>query len=197
MVAGTVNGPGERAHLVSRAVDLHTHILDVVNVLTYEDRHEVTLVGSSYAGMVITGVAEQVPERLSHLIYLNAFAPQDGQSLYDLVGPEIAACFDERARALGDGWRIPHTPPDADRRTDFLVNVSKQPLTVRNPEAARLMHTYVLHTAKPAGDLLGPIFAGIAERVRAEGWQYRELATGHWPLLHKPSEVAGLLLEVA
>jgi pimeloyl-ACP methyl ester carboxylesterase len=147
--------------------------------------------------MVITGVAEQVPERLSQLIYLDAFAPQDSQSLYDLVGPEFAAYFDERARVLGDGWRIPHTPPDADRRTDFLVKVGKQPLTVQNPAAARLKHTYVLHTAKPAGDPLGPIFARIAERVRAEGWQYRELATGHWPLLDRPNEVAALLLELA
>ena len=193
----TVTGSGERVHLAGPDVDLNTHILDVVNVLRYENLANVILVGISYGGMIITGVAEQVPERLNQLIYLDALVPQNGQSLSDLVGPEFMAWFDERARALGGGWRVPLDPPDADRRTDFLVKAAKQPLTVRNPDAARLKHTYVLHTAKPPDDPLGPIMARIANRVRAEGWNYRELATEHFPILDKPHEVATLLFELA
>ncbi len=192
----TLTGSGERVHLATPDVDLTTHILDIVHVLRYENLHDVILVASSAGGMVITGVAEQVPERLSQLIYLDAFVPQDGQSLTDLVGPQLSGFFDELARGMGDGWRVPHMPPDADRRTDFLLKVGRQPLQVRNPLAAQLPHTYVLHTAKPAGDPLAPIFAGIAARVQAAGWHYRELVTDHWPLVDKPHEVSALLLDL-
>ena len=194
VVAPTLTGSGERVHLASPDVTLSTHIRDVVNVLQYEDLHDVVLVGSSAGGMVITGVAEQVPHRLSHLIYLDAFVPQDGQSLLDLLDPPLAGYFTMLAQTAGDGWRVPHDPPDADRRTDFLLPVAAEPLVVRNAEAARLPHTYVLHTAKAADDPLTPLFARIATRVRAAGWTYRELATGHWPLLEQPDAVAALLL---
>src|SRR3954447_5386352 len=100
-----------------------------------------------------------------------------------------AGVFEQLARGMGDGWRVPHMPPDADRRTDFLLKVGQQPLQVRNPLAAQLPHTYVLHTAKPADDPLTPVFAGIAGRVQADGWHYRELATGHFPLLDEPQKV--------
>ena len=193
----TLTGSGERVHLASPSVDLHTHVLDIVNVLHYEKLHDVILVGISYSGMVITGVAEQVPERLGQLIYLDAFVPQDGESLKDLIGPGLAAFFTERAQTLGDGWRVPHLPPEADRRTDVLLNVLSQPVTVRNPLAARLLHTYVLFTAKPPDNPFGPILAQIAARVRAEGWRYQELATDHFPILDQPHEVATLLLELA
>ena len=96
----TLTGSGERVHLASPTIDLSTHVLDIVNVLHYEDLHDVILVGFSYSGMVITGVAEQVPERLRQLIYLDAFVPQDGESLNDLIGPGLAAFFTERAQSM-------------------------------------------------------------------------------------------------
>src|SRR5688572_5168403 len=75
----TLTGLGERAHLASHDVDLGTHIADVVNTLVYRDLTDVVLVGNSSAGMVITGVAEEVPERIAELVYLDAFVPSDGQ----------------------------------------------------------------------------------------------------------------------
>src|SRR6266498_5853186 len=77
----TFTGLGERVHLASSEVGLETHIQDILGVLTYEDLHDVILVGHSYSGMVSTAVAERVPERLAHLVYVDAFVPQDGQSL--------------------------------------------------------------------------------------------------------------------
>lgn len=192
----TLTGSGERVHLASPTLDLSTHVLDIVNVLHYEDLHDVILVGFSYSGMVITGVAEQAPERLRQLIYLDAFVPQDGESLNDLIGPGLAAFFVERAQTMGDGWRVPHLPPNTDRRTDVLLNVAPQPLTVRNPLAARLPHTYVLFTAKAPDNPFTAILAGVAARVRTAGWRYRELATDHFPLLDQPQAVADLLLEL-
>ena len=103
----TLTGSGERVHLASPDVGLPTYILDVSNVLRYEDLHDVIVVGSSYGGMVITGVAEAVPERLSQLIYLDGFVPQDGESVADLIGPEFTAFFTHQAHAVGDGWRVP------------------------------------------------------------------------------------------
>src|SRR3712207_4810541 len=84
----TLTGLGDRAHLASPEIDLNTHIQDVVNVLFYTDLQEVILVGHSYGGMVITGVADQCPERLSQLVYLDAAVPADGQALADQMPPE-------------------------------------------------------------------------------------------------------------
>jgi pimeloyl-ACP methyl ester carboxylesterase len=192
----TLTGSGERVHLASPEVDLDTHVLDIVNVLRYEDLHDAILAGISSAGMVITGVAERVPERIGHLIYLDAFVPQDGQSLADLVGPEVMAGMAQVAQAYGDGWRIPHNPPDADRRTDMLLNVASQPLAVGNPAAAQLKRTFVLFTDKPPQDGLTALLAQNAARVRQEGWSYYERPFGHWPVLERPYELAELLLEL-
>lgn len=87
----TLTGMGERAHLTHKDVDLDTHIQDVVSVLVYEELTDVWLVGWSFGGMVIAGVADRVPERLAQLVYLDAAEPQDGQSNYDMAGPETRA----------------------------------------------------------------------------------------------------------
>jgi pimeloyl-ACP methyl ester carboxylesterase len=193
----TLTGSGERVHLASPEIDLDTHILDVINVLRYENLPDVVLVGFSYGGMVITGVAERVPERISHLVYLDAFVPQNGQSAADLIGPEVTAFMQQTADSYGQGWRVPHNPPEADRRTDFLLKAGRQVLTVNNPEAARLKRTYVLFTGKSANDFMKPVTERIAARVRQEGWHCREMPFDHFPLLDRPDEVADLLLELA
>ena len=92
----TYTGLGERAHLASPAVDLDTHIKDIIGVLEMEDLRDVVLIGHSYGGMVATGVADRARERIAQLIYLDAFVPKDGQSLFDL---QAAAARDAHARA--------------------------------------------------------------------------------------------------
>lgn len=197
----TLTGSGERVHLASPEIDLETHILDIVNVLRYEDLYGVILVGISGGGMAITGAAERVPERIGHLVYLDAFGPQDGQSIGDLLGPQGMAGFEQAAQAYGDGWRVPHDPPDADRRTDVLLKPVQQPLAVNNPDAARLKRTYVLFTGKPVDSWLTPVFERIAARIRKEGgWTYHERPFVHYPCLDQPDgshAVAELLLELA
>jgi pimeloyl-ACP methyl ester carboxylesterase len=194
----TLTGSGERVHLASPEIGLETHVLDIVNVLRYENLHDVILVGISGGGMAITGTAERVPERIGHLIYLDAFVPQDGQSIADMLGPELASGLEQRAQVHGGGWRVPHDPPDADRRTDVMLNMMKQPLAVTSQAAAQLRRTYVLHTGKPADSWLTPVFGRIASRVREEeGWNYCERPFEHWPLLDRSHEVALLLLELA
>jgi pimeloyl-ACP methyl ester carboxylesterase len=164
----TLTGSGERAHLANPGVGLLTHVEDVINVLRYEDLHEVVLVGHSYGGMVITGVAERVPERIARLVYLDAFVPQDGQRLGDLFPPEVVMWLEERARTTGDGWRISHDPPDADRRTDFPLAALHQPLEVRNPTAARLPRAYIA-CLESRGVPLFAHFEQAAARAQREG----------------------------
>jgi pimeloyl-ACP methyl ester carboxylesterase len=170
-------------------------VQDIVNVLRYEDLREVILVGWSYGGMIITGVAERVPDRLAHLVYLDAFVPQDGQSLADLVGPQAMEAFEEVARTLGDGWRIPVTWQVNDNRprTDALLNPSKQPLAVTNVEAVALPRTYIYCSAMS----VFPHFGEAARRAQEDPlWRYRELPTGHEAVWTMPQELTDLLLEL-
>ena len=193
----TLTGSGERVHLAGPDIDLDTHIADVANVLRYEELQDVVLCGSSYGGMVITGVAEKVPERIQHLIYLDAFVPEDGQSAGDLVGPQIMGFMEQAAATYGDGWRVPHDPPDADRRTDFLLKAGQQALRVRNPEARPIKRTFVHFTDKADDDFLKPIMEKTVVRVREAGWSCLEAPFEHWPFLDEPQEAAILLLEIA
>ena len=87
----TLSGLGERVHLARPEIGLDTHVDDVVNLLVYEDLHEVVLVSNSSGGMVITGAADRAPERIARLVYLDAFVPEDGQSLLDIIPPERRA----------------------------------------------------------------------------------------------------------
>jgi pimeloyl-ACP methyl ester carboxylesterase len=191
----TLTGSGERAHLASPDIGLDTHIQDVVNIFKYERLSDVVLVAHSYGGMVATGAAEQVPELIRQLIYLDAFVPQDGQKLNDLSSPMLNAFMDDLATQHGDGWRVPHIWP-GEHRTDFLIKCSRQPLAVNNPQAARIPRTYVHFTAKADDDPMKPIFEAIAQRVRAEGYDYHEAPYEHYPALDYPKEIAHLLLEL-
>jgi pimeloyl-ACP methyl ester carboxylesterase len=87
LVAPTYTGLGERVHLANPSIDLETHVQDILNVIRYEDLRDIVLVGHSYGGMVATGVADRARDRISQLIYVDAFVPDDGQSLLDLNEP--------------------------------------------------------------------------------------------------------------
>jgi pimeloyl-ACP methyl ester carboxylesterase len=101
--ATTCTGLGDRVHLASAATDLDGFITDVVNVLEYEDLHDVILVGHSFAGMIITGVAERVPERLARIVYFDASVPVDGQNFYDADYVDEAAKQDAIAYEIAGG----------------------------------------------------------------------------------------------
>jgi pimeloyl-ACP methyl ester carboxylesterase len=195
----TLTGLGERVHLAHPDVDLDTHIQDILMVLEYEDLHEVILVGYSYSGMVVTAVAERAPERLAQLVYLDAFVPSDGESLATMIGPELVAILEQVAQAYGDGWRVPHDPPDAPRRTPQPVKPMYQPVTVTNPAAARLPRTFIYCTQeKEAMGPMGVPITQVAASAKADArWGYRELDSGHVPLETAPQELADILLELA
>jgi len=198
----TLTGLGEGAAPPTPTVDLDTHVSDVLELLASEDLTEVALVGHSYGGMVITAVADRAAGRLAHLVYLDAFVPQDGQCVLDLVTPEVAALSREQARTVGDGWLVPALPlefwgvtdaADVEWATPLMrpqpLGTLEQPLGLSGGGAASLPRTYI--------GTDHPMLQRFAERARAEGgWRSRHLATGHDAMITKPREVAAMLLEI-
>lgn len=201
---------GDRAHLaVLPGLTLDTHIQDVVSLLEYEELRDVTLVGHSYGGMVVSGVAERAADRLRQLVYLDAFVPQDGQSLLDLLPPQARVAFEQNVIKAEDGREL--IPPLAyasvgrisaeglpeeevrrllGKRVPQAFATYAQPLHLANPAVKTLPHTFIFCSDKGPGDPFG----FIAPRVRAAGWGYAEISTGHFPMLTTPDEAAGALL---
>jgi len=201
--APTLTGLGERSHLANLAIDLNTHIHDIVNVLEYENLQKVILVGHSYGGMVITGVSNEVPDRLAHLVYLDAFVPQDGQALLDLTAAQFREGIQQQAQAAG-GF-MPAFPveqygvfDEADVRwvksklVPHPFKTVSTPVHLMNDAVSTLPRTYIYCNNPAMG-----FFDGFAEKTRSDKkWQYRELATGHDAMVTMPRELADLLLEI-
>jgi pimeloyl-ACP methyl ester carboxylesterase len=202
----TLTGLGERSHLVSGDVDLDLHVTDVVAVLHYEDLRDVILVGHSYSGMVITGVADRAFDRIGRLVYLDAANPVNGQSLVDVSGPIIEAVrpdgrvvdgvelvllpSPEAARLYGV------TDPDdlawmADRLTGHPWRCFDQPL--------RLTHEKELW-AIPAYHVVCTSTLATRDRTlmgdaRAAGRLW-DIDTGHDLMITEPTAVADALLQI-
>jgi pimeloyl-ACP methyl ester carboxylesterase len=218
----TCSGLGDRVHLASPAIDLDTHITDVVNTIEYADLHDVILVGHSYSGMIITGVAEQVPERLSQLVYLDASVPADGQNSYDadFIDEEakleaIAADIAGGMEAGMPGFRIVSPeivewlqgaitdPAEAEWFIAKLVPhpllSDQQPVRLSNPAAAALPRAFILCTADKdlkADPQMDPYVLTV-ERVRSDPqWRVIELDNNHIVNLNDPEGTAEALLSL-
>ncbi len=195
----TLTGVHERAHLANPEIDLGTHIQDIIGVLECEDLHQVILVGHSSGSMVITGVAEKVPERLARLVYIDTAIPKDGQSWFDLLGSEVAEWILDFAKNKGDGWRIPFAP-DLPRQSLYPLKACTDTLEVKNTAATDVPRAFIHCTARSAGSPLDPFWPRIdnaAEEAKRQGWWYRALPTEHGCHLTMPKELAELLLELA
>jgi pimeloyl-ACP methyl ester carboxylesterase len=205
----TLTGLGERSHLLSPEVDLGTHIRDVCQVLEYEDLGGVALVGHSYAGMVLSGVAEQMPERIGRLIYLDALVPQNGQCGFDVM-PGSREGAEEAARARGQGWFVPPPEPQvfgvedpADvswmkaRLCPMPLAVHEQTLQITNADARKLPKGYLLCVGYQ-------MFSPAAQRAKDEAvryakaheWDVRELKAPHDSMVTAPRELSGLLIDM-
>lgn len=212
----TLTGLGERAHLAAAEVGLSTHIADVVSALVFEDLDAVTLVGSSSGGTVVTAVADRVPERIERVVYLDAFAPADGQSTSDLVAPDRWAAMEHLVAAEGDGWLLPRFSPapweqfvsnawevaNADD-VEWLVP-RLRPTPIRHfTERAQLRHAD--HSERPRHVYIrclrndrAPHFDQCARMAESSpDWTYRPLELPHLPFITHPVETAQALLEVA
>ena len=199
LLTPTLTGVGERAHLARPEVDLETHIADITAVLEFEDLGGVNLIGHSYGGMVATGAADRARSRVAQLIYIDAFAPNDGESVRDLTPPAVST----QREAGPDGWRIPPGPmpadtPDEDRawseprRTPQPVRTFEQKLSLRNGPLTLPRH-YIYCTRHSPDDRFRPFY----ERARREGWGTHEIDSSHNPHITNAAVLADLLDRIA
>ncbi|HEV2107543.1 MAG TPA: alpha/beta fold hydrolase [Thermomicrobiales bacterium] len=156
VVTPTLTGLGERSHLASSGVDLETHIQDVVNVVAWEDLREVVLVGHSYSGFVVAGVADRASDRIAKLVFLDTVIPVDGQAFLDLWSPEGRAVVEVAATENGGGWPMPDdlgedaadlTDEDArwlrSKASPQPLGTLTQPLRLSNASTASVPRAYI------------------------------------------------------
>lgn len=199
-----LTGLSDRSHLLDCGVDLTTHVTDVVSLLFYEDLSNVVLVGHSYAGMVITGVAAEAPDRLKQLAYLDACVPDEGQCEVDLWPKEWQSDVEDDGSA-NSKLRPPVSPatlgvtdPEvADwmrkRMTPHPMATYTQPVPKGSDKSASLPRVFIYCSDGP----ITHVFAPFAKKAEAAGWQVRTLATGHMAMISAPREVAELLDDIA
>jgi pimeloyl-ACP methyl ester carboxylesterase len=200
--APSLTGLGDRVHLASPAVCLETHIEDIVRVLECERLADVTLVGHSYAGVVVTGVADRVPQRISRVVYLDAVVPGDQQCLFDCAGPAFRAQIEDQVRIQGDGWRI--SVPDAawlglveDEDVQWVM-----PRLVPHPyrtftDRVHLQSTAARSIPRSYINCIGCKAPGGPRSGQADGIEdYYEVPTGHDAMVTLPGRVSELLLRL-
>jgi pimeloyl-ACP methyl ester carboxylesterase len=206
----TLTGLGERVHLARPEVDLDTHITDVVNLIAWNDLDDVILVGHSYAGIVVTGVADRIPERLGQLVFLDAAPFADGMAMVDLFPPEALAAVQRTVDESGGGWLYPFPGieglaqdasieglDDADRALMTAKAAPHpwatytQPLQLQRADEARPYWQVVI----ACNDFRQLIAAGVPQITALTNppWHYLELETGHWPMLSEPAKLAEML----
>ena len=189
----TLTGLGERLHLNSADIDLQTHINDVVNVILFEDLHDIVLTGHSYGGMVVTGVMDRVPERIKHVVYLDAAVPEDGQSLWDLFGGGA-----QDPKRFADGFmQVPWVKPDAKppHNVKHSIKCFNQPVSYKNPAAKALNVNYVAFVPKDKSAEERAKTDKSWQRAESRGWTIRTFPGGHVAQQEDPRGVATLIAE--
>ena len=184
----TLTGQGERVHLASGDVDLDTHINDVVNLIKFEGLDDVVLMGHSYGGMVVTGVADRIPDRIKTLVYVDAAVPEDGETAFDAFGrpaPPEGAAFNP------PGWPYPE-----DREPPYIVphpmGTMRQPISLKN-QARLTIPTYYLLTVDPGNEPEQDGFFRHYQRAKNYGWTVGIMEADHVPNINQPAALAKLL----
>lgn len=190
----TLTGLGERVHLSSPGINLTTYINDILNVIRFEDLHDIILVGHSYGGMVISGVAEQAPDRIKQLIYLDAMVPDNGESAKDVCGD----LWEPMTRGnIKDGmllypFGVTKSVPPMD--VPQPLNTFTEPLQISNPMARKIPAAFLQMTkdgkGSPGHDKMG------IDKARARKWKIYTLEGGHYSMREQPENLAKKLEEI-
>ena len=213
----TQTGLGERSHLLGRSIAIDTFVDDVANVLRFEDLRDVILVGHSFGGNAITGVADRMPERLRHVVYLDAMIPTAGQSVFDTMPPHVAAKMRDAAQQSSGGvsMAVPPVkffgitdPAQAEwvmaQCTPHPISTYDTPITLRHPVGHGVPCTYIAVTPHFAPTTEARNWARETAAAHAQAapdagstWRYVEMEAGHDAMVTHPAELARLLLTVA
>lgn len=198
-----LTGLGERAHLTSPQVNLSLHVQDVVNAVWYEDLRDITLVGYSYGGMVVTGALDHLGDRVKHLVYLDAFVPADGDSLESLAGrPQRVP------ESFPGAWLQESTPRDYDdpadlafttpRRVSHPAGCFSEPVRLRQAlESRPISLTYIKATGEPRPNGGGPFWVAGDHAKTSARWRYEEIATNHMVPFNRAEELTQILVDVS
>jgi pimeloyl-ACP methyl ester carboxylesterase len=199
LITPTYTGLGERAHLAHSGVDLETHIADVVGVLEMEDLRDVMLIGHSYGGMVATGIADRAHERIAAIIYIDAFAPRDGDSALSLLPPAARAQRQPVAANGGEAWQIPPgaMPADTSDEDRAWAQPRRRPQPLRTFEQKLRLHrgepTMPRHYIYCARHTPDDRFRQFYDRAGREGWGRDIIDASHNPHITVPEVLADLL----
>lgn len=189
----TLTGQGERVHLASTSIGLKTHITDVVNTILYEDIYDVVLVGHSYSGMVVTGVADSIPERIRKLIYIDAFLPENGESVLSIMGPNVSSTIKNE-----NGFVIPPWVPEGMKPPKDVPHPHKtwsDVLNLSNAKRLEIPTSYIL-TVEKGVEPKDDDFASQAEKARKKGWPVFQLEADHNAQWSAPREFVKMLEEI-
>ncbi|WP_406387739.1 alpha/beta fold hydrolase [Streptomyces sp. NBC_00887] len=207
----SLTGHGDKAHLLSPEIGLTTHVDDIVSLILANDLNDIVLVGHSYAGMVISSVANQVPERMSRLLYLDAMVPTHGENAIDVM--PLTQVMIDGAAGSAEPWRIPPLPefpaphglfgvtdPDdiawlKTTLADESVLCFRQSAEMDNPAQASIPRVHILCIGnEPEGVTRRPI---PKLQPNGEPSCVHKLDTGHDAMITRPAELSALLLEIA
>jgi pimeloyl-ACP methyl ester carboxylesterase len=198
----TLTGLGERAHLADVGVGLATHVADIVGVIEAEELRDIVLVGHSYGGFVVRGVADRAGGAIRTLVYLDAFVPDDGKRLIDYVPADRRAAFEQMGKAKGAFDPAPLEPFGVTKPEDLAWANPK----LRPQPFATFAEPLKLSGALPAmtqvyircTDPAFPNFEGFAQRTKADArWTYAEVSGGHDAMISNPRGLADALLRLA
>jgi pimeloyl-ACP methyl ester carboxylesterase len=195
VIAPALTGLGERSHLLGPEIDLDTHILDVVNVIKWQELREVVLVGHSYGGMVISGVAERMEKSIASIVMLDAFFPTDGQRAIDLLPPPVREAILKRAR---DGATATPPPPAAtanvNKADQAWVDAQCTPHPIKCFLQAAMVTGARDRIAKKnyirAADFPNVALDKGMSDARNKGWRTVEIAAGHLVMIDAPAQLA-------
>src|SRR6185369_12208594 len=177
-----LTGQGDRVHLARPDIGLNTHIDDVVNMILYEDLRDIILVGHSYGGMVISGVADRVPDRIKRLVYLDALVPNDGDSVITMFG--------DKGDFIVPSWIKPDQPPPHDVPQSLKTFTDQ--IVLKNEAARKIPATYIL-TVEKGKEAKDDDFFPQSQRAKERGWTMLQLTSDHNPQWSAPEALAEML----
>ena len=192
----TLTGQGERVHLADKNVGLDIHIDDVVNTILFEELNDIVLVGHSYGGMVVTGVADRLPERISHLIYLDAIVPYNGESVVEnetVRNKDQSWLKGAKGGFINPTWVKPDQPPPKD--VPHQLKTFTDTIVLKNPKRSKIPTDYIL-TVDPGSRLEKDDFFLYSQRAKKADWPIHILNADHNPQWSKPKELVDMLNKV-
>jgi pimeloyl-ACP methyl ester carboxylesterase len=209
VVTPVLTGLGTDQSRLTSKITLRHHVDDVAAALAKLSEGAV-LVGHSYAGMIISGAVESSPIKVAQLVFIDAFVPEDGQCVLDILPPDIGTYFRKVAREHGDGWRLPGGEGQLDlwglkpgkardfvraRLCDFTLRCFEESIALPGNRRAGIPAMFLNCIAE--GYPAKPFFEPFARKARASGWQVMEMQTGHDCHVEDPQRVADILLSAA